>query len=327
MPFTGYRESGGVLLGFGPTVTRFGFRRQPYAWRAGVCAMVGTRSGDLGVRLTADRHLENSPWSISLFAHATRLESNRFYGYGNDTERVDPSLSLIERDEVLVEGLLHYSISATSALAFGPVVKYVKPDIPAGSPAELAMPPGSEPFGQIGARADLTIDATTIDAERQSGFGLSAGASAYPAAWDAGESFGEAHALARLFIPLGWPTLALRAGGQSNWGGFPIHESAFIGGRWSLRGFRWNRFAGDASAFGSVELRVPVVRMTLLTRGQLGVIGFGDAGRVWLDDDSAGDWHTGAGGGLWFGSLGQQVSVTYAKGDEHRVYAYYGMPF
>jgi len=87
-------------------MTDFGFRRRPYAWRAGVRGMVGTRSGDLGIRLTADRYLENSPWSLSLFAHATRLESNRFYGYGNDTERVDPSLSLIKRDELLVRGFL-----------------------------------------------------------------------------------------------------------------------------------------------------------------------------------------------------------------------------
>jgi Omp85 superfamily domain len=326
-PFAGYRESGGVVVGAGPAVTNYGFRRRPYAWRAGVWGMVGTRSGDLGIRLTADRYLENSPWSISLFAHATQLESNRFYGYGNDTERVDPSLSLITRGEVLVLPSLRYSFSMTSALAFGPVVKYVDPEIPSGSPAEFAEPPGSAPFGQVGVRADLTIDKTTVMAARQSGFGLQAGVSEYPAVWDAKESFGEAHALARLFIPLGWPTLALRAGGQRSWGDFPLHESAFIGGRWSLRGFRWNRFAGDASAFGSVELRAPLVRITLLVRGQLGIVGFADVGRVWMDGNSAGDWHTGAGSGLWFGSLGQQVSATYARGDEHRVYFYYGMPF
>jgi len=326
-PFAGYRESGGVVVGFGPTTTDYGFRRRPYAWRAGARGMVGTRSGDLGIRLTADRYLENSPWGVSLFAHATQLESNRFYGYGNDTELVDASLTLIKRDELLVEGLLLYSFSPTNALAFGPVIKHVKPEIPTGSPAEFAAPPGSESFGQIGARVDLTIEKTTIKAERQSGFGVNVGASAYPAAWDADESFGEAHALARLFIPLGRPTLALRAGGQRSWGSFPLHESAFIGGRWSLRGFRWNRFSGDASAFGGAELRLPIARITLLTRGQLGVIGFADAGRVWLDGDSEGDWHAGAGGGLWFGSLGQQVSVTYARGDEHRVYLYYGMPF
>ncbi len=326
-PMTGYRESGGVVLGFGPTITDYGFRRRPYAWRTAARGMVGTRTGDLGIQLSADRTLENSRWGMSFFAHATQLESNRFYGYGNDTELIDPSLSLIKRDEALMLASLLYSISPSSALAFGPVAKYVNPEVPNGSPADATAPLGTDSFGQIGLRADLTIDKTNVEAKQQSGFGVDVGASGYPAVWDADESFGEAHALARVFIPLGWPTLALRAGGQRSWGSFPLHESAFIGGRWSLRGFRWDRFAGDASAYGAAELRVPLFRMTLLTRGQLGVVGFTDVGRVWMDGDSAGDWHTGLGTGLWFGSLGRQVSVTYAKGDEHRVYFYYQMPF
>jgi len=326
-PMTGYRESGGVILGYGPTMTDYGFRYRPYVWRADASAMVGTRNGGLGIQAVVYRHFENSPWSVSVSALATQLESNRFYGYGNDTELIDPSLSLVERDEVLAQVQLRYSFNSTGMLAFGPVVEYVKPDVPSGSPAAIDAPLGTDPFGQLGARADLTIDRTDVMPEKQSGYGVDVGVSAYPAAWDAVESFGEVHALARLFIPVGWPTIALRAGGQQNWGAFPLHESAFIGGRWTLRGFRWNRFSGDASAFGAAELRVPLLRMTLLTRGHLGAVGFTDVGRVWMDHDSAGDWHTGVGGGLWFGSLGRQVSVTYAKGDEHRIYFYYGMPF
>jgi len=72
---------------------------------------------------------------------------------------------------------------------------------------------------------------------------------------------------------------------------------------------------------------VPLARLKLFTRGQLGMIGFGDAGRVWLDEESNGDWHTGLGGGLWFGNSERQVSVTYAHGDEHRIYFYTGLPF
>jgi hemolysin activation/secretion protein len=162
---------------------------------------------------------------------------------------------------------------------------------------------------------------------QQRGFGVQVGGSAYPAVWDASEPFGEAHAIARVYIPLGWPTVALRAGGQRVWGTFPLHESAFIGGRTSVRGFSWNRFAGDASVFGNAELHVPVARITLLTRGQLGVIGFTDAGRVWLNGESEGDWHTSAGGGVWFSTIGHALSVTYAKGEKGRVYVSLGLPF
>jgi hemolysin activation/secretion protein len=111
------------------------------------------------------------------------------------------------------------------------------------------------------------------------------------------------------------------------WGVFPLHEAAFIGGATTLRGFSWNRFAGDASAFGSAELSFPLTRITLLTSGHLGVTGFSDAGRVWLDSESAGDWHTSAGAAVWFNSLGHSLTLTYAQGEQDRMYLTFGSPF
>ena len=102
---------------------------------------------------------------------------------------------------------------------------------------------------------------------------------------------------------------------------------AAVGGNASLRGYSFNRFTGDASAFGGAELHLPLFRMTLLTRGDVGVIGFSDVGRVWYKGASEGGWHTGNGGGLWFGTMGQALTVTYAKGEEGRVYFTLGYPF
>jgi len=326
-PAIDYREQAGVVLGFGPTWTTYGFRHMPYGSKVSAHAMVGTTSGELGVRVAAERFFEASNWSVGVEALATQIGANRFYGFGNNTDFVDNSLSLIERDEASLFGALRYVLSNTAILAFGPVIKYISPDIPEGSPAEFTDAPGTEAFGQVGARAELNIDASIMGPAQQRGFGVQVGGSAYPAVWDASEPFGEAHAIARVYIPLGWPTVALRAGGQRVWGTFPLHESAFIGGRTSVRGFSWNRFAGDASVFGNAELHVPVARITLLTRGQFGLIGFSDAGRVWLNGDSEGDWHTSVGGGVWFSTIGHALSVTYAKGEKGKVYVSLGMPF
>jgi hypothetical protein len=96
----------------------------------------------------------------------------------------------------------------------------------------------------------------------------------------------------------------------------------------SLRGYRWNRFAGDAALFGGAELRIPITRAVLFTRGDLGILALADAGRVWYDGESEGGWHTGVGGGLYFHTLGQTISVQYAKGeDEGRFYVKFGAPF
>jgi hypothetical protein len=51
-------------------------RRRPYAWQAGVRAMVA-RAVVIRDSMTADRYLETALERLA-FAHATQLESNRF---------------------------------------------------------------------------------------------------------------------------------------------------------------------------------------------------------------------------------------------------------
>jgi hemolysin activation/secretion protein len=125
------------------------------------------------------------------------------------------------------------------------------------------------------------------------------------------------------------PTLALRAGGQRVWGGFPFQYAAYLGGSHTLRGHASERFAGDASAYGSAELRQVLGRTKLLVRGNLGVFGLADAGRVWYGGASPGGWHSAVGGGLFFTFLDRTkaVSAYYAKGEEGTLYFTFGLPF
>ncbi len=326
-PLVGYSDGPGLMIGFGPTKTEFGFRRRPYEWRAALRALYGFGSSGFGLQLSADRHFEMTPWSVSVFVHATQLQANRFYGYGNNTARADLAATLIMRDELLLQPAINYRVGSTTMISAGPVVRYVRPHVPRAGPAELLEPLGTGKLGQVGVRAEFSSQAAQRLPDKQQGLDFSAGASAYPAFWDVPSGFGEAHALARLFVPVGRPTIALRAGGKRVWGDFPLHEAAFVGASESLRGYRWNRFAGDAAAFGSAELHVPITQVSLLIRGTLGLIGFSDAGRVWLDGASVGAWHTSVGGGLSFASLGSALSVTYAQGEEGRVYFSLGYPF
>lgn len=314
-PLVSYREGSGVVLGIGPTITDYGFRRSPYESRVALHAMVGALSGRLGVQLNADRYFEVSPFAVSLFAHATQLEANRFYGLGNDSPERSRSETLVQRDELLVMPAVSWVPNLATRLSVGPVLRYAKPD-------------GSTSYGQAGGRLEFVWDDAARIPVRQSGFALQGGVAAYPAMLDVDNAFTTADALARLYVPIGNTTVALRAGGRRVWGdGFPLWEAAFVGGSTSLRGYAWNRYAGDASAFGSAELRLPLARVTLLTRGDLGIIGFTDAGRVWFNGESNGGWHTSYGGGLFFGSLGQTVSVTYAQGEAGRFYLSLGHPF
>jgi hemolysin activation/secretion protein len=140
--------------------------------------------------------------------------------------------------------------------------------------------------------------------------------------------FGNGRATLSGYVPLGAkPTLALRVGGERAFGSFPIQDAALLGGRFDLRGYRWDRYSGDTSLFGNAEVRAPLTRITLLVRGDLGAIALADIGRVWMDGASDGDWHHSFGGGLSFSSLSKAVSVVWAHGEENRVYLNLGLPF
>ena len=80
----------------------------------------------------------------------------------------------------------------------------------------------------------------------------------------------------------GNPTLAARIGGKKLWGEFPYYEAAFLGGAANLRGLPEERFAGDASFYGSVELRAFLTRLTFILPIDMGVFGLTDVGRTYF---------------------------------------------
>jgi len=327
-PAFDYREGAGVILGAGPTWTAYGFRREPYASRVAVRVLWGTRSGGLGMDLDAEVPRENSPFSYTLHARGTQFEAIRFYGFGNDSPALDAERTLVMQSQIRVAPALAFAIGAVEA-ELGPVAVYTSARPAAGGPAATLRPLGSGDFGHLGGRAALEVDLAG-DRIPTRGVRFAASAEAYPGVWDAPGAFGHAAAEARGYLtaPVGpRPTLALRLGGSRAWGSFPVHEAAFIGGGSSLRGYRWQRFTGDAAVYGGAELRVPLFRMELITKGRLGVLGLADAGRVYVDGESFGGWHTGHGAGLWFESLDRAVYFTWARGEQDRFYVGLGLPF
>lgn len=317
----------GVVLGLTRTTTAYGFRHDPYNTKVSLGARVGPGNGRAGVELRAEVKPENSRLTYGLQAHASQLESNRFPGYGNDTELLDPLVILVKRDELLVHPSIRVKFGSAHWISVGPVVRYTDPEPVAGSPAS-ALSEMEEPFGQVGAQLSMRLDGRDDFAAPRKGFTLTGAAAYYPATWDVTSAYTTARLQGTAYIPFGSPVLALRLGGARVFGdAFPLHDAATIGGSSSLRGFRRSRFVGDTEVHGSAEVRLPLGRVTLLTRGTLGVLGFVDAGRVWFDDASAGDWHTGVGGGLSFATLGSAVSVSYAHGEQGRFYVRLGMPF
>jgi hemolysin activation/secretion protein len=210
------------------------------------------------------------------------------------------------------------------------VFLWTEADPKPGSPFATEFANGRDVEGRAGVRVSLDLDQAVRRATTERGWTFRAELAGYPPVWDVNESFNTANAVGSAYLPILGETahLALRAGGAFASGAFPLQHAPAIGGQETLRGYNFQRYAGETSAFGSVELRVPVaVTVPLLVRWRLGVFGLADAGRVWFEQQSPGGWHTGVGGGIWLSSLGQTFSLAYAHGESNRVYLQKGMSF
>ncbi|HUE76895.1 MAG TPA: BamA/TamA family outer membrane protein [Longimicrobiales bacterium] len=351
-PVIDYREGAGPVVGFGPQALAYGFRRLPHHWAADAKLLVGLGNGRLGLTGDVDYRAENSPLAYTLSLRATQLDAFRFYGYGNDTPDASSDLSLVEQDRVALEPSLVWHIGwrtreeladplrgqdpvasgprpLVGRLEAGPALYWSDASPRAGSPLADTAAAGRADFGRVGLRFGLELDRTERDAAPTRGWRFHAGLASYPALWSAAEAYGTTSAVGSAYLPLpvGGTHLAVRAGGALATGGFPVQDAATVGGRTTLRGYRWQRYSGDAAAHFSAELRVPVGSVPLFLRWDVGVFGLADAGRVWFEGQSPGGWHSGFGGGLWLSSLGKAFSLAYARGEDHRLYFQSGLPF
>jgi outer membrane protein assembly factor BamA len=258
-----------------------------------------------------------------LFAFGSTLEILRFYGFGNETNALDDrQFYRVDQRQWSITPMLHLPLKAEH-LSFdvGATLRYASTDSNAGRYIALARPYGFGTFGQLGARAGFTLDTRDVTTYPTRGVHLSAQGAAYPAVWSTKHAFGDLRTQASTYFTAAQrfqPTLALRVGGDKLWGQYPFFDAAFVGGTSTVRGWRQQRFAGDASLYGNAELRLYLTRFFLLLPGDLGVFGLADAGRVYRAGEQSDSWHPGVGGGLWASFLGRAntMSVSFAHSRE-----------
>lgn len=314
----------GPVIGAGPTWTRYGFRRQPYARQVSIRALYAPLEDGIGIEGIADYRRTGTGGGLRLAAGARTFHVTRFHGFGNDSPGDVEEAYEVTSNEARAEAIWYGRIGRRGSYRFGPVARWMDVRTPAFT--ELPAEPRGTEWAAAGAMAELRLDGRDTLAVTRRGWWMGARAEGFGG--DPG-AFGSVGGEARTYLALGaGPVLALRAGGETALGEFPFQEAAFLGGPGSLRGYPYQRFAGDAAAFGSAELRQPLGQVKLLVRGRLGVFALADAGRVWFDGESDGGWHTDVGGGLWFETLGYVGTFTVARGDDNiRWYAGLGLPF
>ncbi|HYC32186.1 MAG TPA: BamA/TamA family outer membrane protein, partial [Gemmatimonadales bacterium] len=257
-----------------------------------------------------------------------------FSGFGNETPAPAGRFADVDQWQFVLSPVIVHALSSRSRVEAGPVLKYAADGLHGDHVLDRDRPLGAAGFGRLGLQGSIAVGGLDDLELDESGFGIALGGSLFGPVWSADEPFGELHleAVSRMPLRLGLvPVLALRVGGKRVWGAFPYDEAAFLGGQRSIRGYDYQRFAGEASLYGSAELRVPLARVlehSVPTR--IGVFALGDAGRVWADGDRSRVVHAAAGGGLWLSFFEDRhtVSLAAASGAEGtRWYVRSGLAF
>jgi outer membrane protein assembly factor BamA len=306
----------GLFVGGGYAFSRYSFRKLPFAYRHRLRAGFATGPGAFRVDYLGEYHRENSGVTARLALRASGIEVLRFHGFGNDTRapRGD-EFYRVTQQQYRVAPTLIVPLATRLRFTIGPELTYVSTDQRSGRFLATINPYGVGEFGELGARASVAFDSRDHSLNPTEGVSLELGGAVHPSVWDVRQTFGEAWGIATAAVtahlPLA-PTLALRAGGRKLWGEYPYFEAAFIGDRNTVRLGSEQRYAGDASAYGTAELRLSLTRMTLMVPTDVGIFGLADVGRVFLDGESSDTWHSAFGGGVWLGFLGRANTVSAA---------------
>lgn len=315
----------GALIGGSLNTIGYGFRKYPWADKQSLRLVYSTSESGFRGTYIGQFRFENSPFRLALAGLGSGIEIGRYFGSGNTTTyEGEQDAYKLEQKRVEFEPALVYGPNDRLDVSLGVAVKYDKTQ-PRDNPVLAGQTfYGQGEFTQLGISTRFRFDGTDHRALPRKGVLITGTGRLYPAVADVTDTFGEIHGDVRGYLSTPNErgiTLALRTGGQRVFGTYPFFESAFIGGKTpfglfepggasSVRGLPAQRYAGDGSLYGSTELYLPITKAFLLVPGQLGVMGFYDVGRVWVEGETSNRWHHGAGGGVFFTTPNRHTLVT-----------------
>jgi outer membrane protein assembly factor BamA len=316
VPWLAVRPEVGTVLGAGPEFHAYGFRRVPYETRMALRVATTTKAGELNADLAGDFRFERPDRRVSFRAIALNADVIRYFGLGNETPRAEESaFNNVLQKQYAFEPIVELGTGNALRYRIGGVVRWSKTQT--DHPTLLAQDSayGSGSFSEAGLVSGLEYDSRDDSELPTRGLRLELTGQVFPSALDVRSAFGSVGLVGATYLSSKTiafaPVLALRAGGMRVWGSYPFFEAANIGSATSIRGLPIRRYAGDASLYASTELRLNLAGK----RGNWGILGLADVGRVFLEGETSNRWHSGFGGGIWFelAELHRVITATLAS--------------
>jgi hypothetical protein len=306
----------GLLIGTGFSRKAYGFRNDPYVSYQRFAALYAINRGGRQLKYSGifNHALRNT--DIVLTSELMFPGISNFFGLGNNTI-LDKSKSIsyyrARYGHMETQLLFQKRVFETLKVMAGPVVYmyWNKPkdniDKVLGTPTLIGLDSPGIYRNKSYAGGKLAIDINNLNNELFPTRGIKWNTELVSMAGvsKTSNSITKLQSDMTIYASLNDPTrlvavLQLGAGRIFN-KNFEYFQAMTLGSHNYLRGFRKNRFAGRSIAYGGLELRWKLGNIkSYILPGAIGLIGFTEAGRVWLEGESSHRWHNAYGGGFYF---------------------------
>jgi hypothetical protein len=339
-PLIYYSSDDGFVASLGMNWTRHGFRKEEFRSSHDVSLRAGTSGNvQLGTENLWKEVMGNWDAGIHVY-YGHYYPYYNFFGLGNNTAK-DADLFEAEYYRVYLKGL-RSSVFAENEIfkkgVFRIGLLYENMDSRAETDSlfirEEERITGADRVSTGGIHARFSLDFRDRQVFATRGLQFLAENTTYAGLDGASGHFGLAETYLKYFgtaeilLPV---TLVVKLGGSKNYGRqIPFYTYTHLGQFSNLRGYKRNRFTGDASAYMNSELRFHLGRIrNRFLPFETGLIGFYDLGKVWWEGSSEGGWHAGYGGGFYISPFTRDYvfSLLFESSPEEKLLFRFGFGF
>ncbi len=330
-PWLGASNDLGAFIGAGISLADYDFREDPFDKIINLHAAYAT--GPKKYVLQLDEFFPHKlGGEVSISLRASSLDILNFFGYGNTTSldkiRYSASNYKLNQQQFVLTHSYKYTVLENTSIWGSAALRYIKTDadpIKDSSVIQKRYLYGVGPMTTARFSAGVIFDSRDDQQAASNGIFASFGSFWTPEiinntfAYTKLQADIRAYLSADILTPF---TFALRMKVDKVFGEHPFYEACLLGGANDLRGYYQDRFAGEESLLGSIELRVNLASLNILVPETFGLLAFSDVGRVYVDNDFSNVWHSSFGCGFWLSPVSKQhtVSLTVAHSPESTLF-------
>ncbi|MFH0736438.1 MAG: hypothetical protein V1773_18765 [bacterium] len=332
IPNIEYNRNNGLIIGIGPEYSSYNFRMDPYEYQLSLSSSYATIPDVYHLVFNGifNNIIKNVQITFDIFR--TKLLLTNYYGYGNSTsynhdfEEQDfyKTNQEVNKFDLGFGYYISTNLSAKFALNYQNLETYIyNTEITRLIPDNMY---GLGNFRMIKSTLNVKFDSRDNKNYTQSGLLFNMWGSYYPKVFENKDNFAKGEFDISFYqkLPIFNNTiLALRTGGAKIWGNYPFFEACFVGGKDNLRSYVLERFSGDASLYFQSELRIPISKVKIIIKGDLGLITFLETGRVFEYGLNTDIWHPSYGGGVWLSFFKGDLNFVYNIGYSKEIIAHY----